>query len=140
MEVTISTEHYDVIDSGCVIIPGGQILEFKIKDLRFKVSFMDEEQVGDTPLEGRILARTENENTADAYYGIVFYNLNKAEFSSISDMINPATIENKSLYLKFCIQSINRKKEQSDKIFFYTWLLSKEPATQITNNTIQSND
>lgn len=138
MEVKISTQNYDVIDSGCIIVPNGQILEFEFGNLRFKISFIEEDQNGEAPLQGRISARTENEGTPDAYYGIVFYNQNQADFSSMNDLINPATIDNKSLYLKFCIQSINRKKLQSDKIFFYTWLLSKEPATQIINNTTQN--
>ena len=135
MNVTISTQNYEVIDSGCIIVPNGQHLEFEFQDLRFKIFFIEEEQNGESPLQGRISARTENAGTPDAYYGIKFYNQNQADFSSMSDMINPATIKNKSLYLKFCIQSINRNNNQSDKIFFYTWFLSKEPATQIISNT-----
>lgn len=137
MEVKISTQNYDVIDSGCIIVPNGQILEFEFGNLRFKISFIEEDQNGEAPLQGRISARTENEGTTDAYYGIVFYNQNQADFSSMNDLINPATINNKSLYLKFCIQSINRNNNQSDKILFYTWFLSKEPATQIISNTTQ---
>ena len=137
MEVKISTQNYDVIDSGCIIVPNGQILEFKFENLRFKVSFIEEDQNGEIPLQGRIAARTENDGTPDVYYGIVFYNQNQADFSSMSDMINPATINNKSLYLKFCIQSINRNNNQSDKIFFYTWYLGKEEISQINNNVPQ---
>ena len=107
------------------------------RNLRFKISFIEEDQNGEAPLQGRISARTENEGTPDAYYGIVFYNQNQADFSSMNDLINPATINNKSLYLKFCIQSINRNNNQSDKIFFYTWYLGKEEISQINNNVPQ---
>lgn len=138
MEINIHTQNYEVIDSGCIIVPNGQILEFEFRGLRFKISFIEEEQNGESPLQGRINAKTENEGTQDAYYRIIFYNQNQANFSSMNDLINPATIDNKSLYLKFCIQSINRRNRQSDKIFFYTWFLSKEPATQIINNTTQN--
>ena len=140
MDVKISTQNFDIIDSGCVIVPNGQYLDFEFENLKFKISFIEEEQDGESPLVGRISAQTVNMGTDNAYYGITFYNQNQANFSSINDLINPATIDNKSLYLKFCIKAINRNNRQSDKIFFYTWLLSKEPATQITNNTTQSND
>lgn len=39
MEVKISTEHYDIIDNGSVIVPSGQGIEFKINGLRFRFVF-----------------------------------------------------------------------------------------------------
>jgi hypothetical protein len=134
MEIKVSTNNYDIINSGSVVLQMGEYLEFEIHDLRFRFEFIDEEPNGNTPLEGRIVSRVENKDTPDAYYKIIFYNQTSSFFASTSNFAQLAIIDDKPLKLKFCIQSINNQGYSSDKIFFYTWYLGKEQSTQINNN------
>ncbi len=129
-DVTISTEHYDIISSGNVVLQMGEYLEFQIMNLRFRIVFAEssDEQ------EGRIQQTVENQGSPDAYMLITFYNQHKAFFSSVSSLSSVATIDGKHLYLKFSIQAINNVNDNSDKIFFYTWYLDKAIASQPTTN------
>lgn len=135
--VKLSTENYDIIDSGSVVLQMGEYLEFQIENLKFRVKFADEKTDGDKPLEGRVESGVENNGTEDAYYKIVFYNQTTAFFASTSAFAQLATINGKPLKLKFSIQSINGREDSSDKIFFYTWYLGKEASTQTNNNVPQ---
>ena len=125
-DVTISTEHYDIISSGNVVLQMGEYLEFQIMNLRFRIVFAEssDEQ------EGRIQQTVENQGSPDAYMLITFYNQHKAFFSSVSSLSSVATIDGKHLYLK----AINNVNDNSDKIFFYTWYLDKAIASQPTTN------
>ena len=136
-EVEISTENYDIIGSGCIVLQMGENLEFRIADLKFRVEFIDEKPEGDTPLEGRIDSGVMNKGTEEAYYRIAFYNQTSAFFASASDFAHLAVIDGKPLKLKFSIQSINPRENSSDKIFFYTWYLGKEEVNPIINNVPQ---
>lgn len=40
--VTISTEHYDIISSGSVVLQKGEYLDFQIGNLKFRIEFIDE--------------------------------------------------------------------------------------------------
>lgn len=128
--VTISTEHYDIVSSGCVVLQKGEYLEFQIERLRFRIVFTESSD----EKEGRIQSSIENEGSPDAYMLITFYNQQKAFFSSVSSLSSMATIGGKNLYLKFSIQSINNVDDNSDKIFFYSWYLDKAKASQPTTN------
>lgn len=135
--VAISTDNYDIIGAGSVVLQMGENLEFKIADLRFRVEFIDEKPEGDVPLEGRIDSGVMNKGTDEAYYRIAFYNQTSAFFASTSDFAHLAVINGKPLKLKFSIQSINPRDNSSDKIFFYTWYLGKEEVNPIINNVPQ---
>ena len=37
--VTISTEHYDIISSGSVVLQKGEYLDFQIGNLKFRIEF-----------------------------------------------------------------------------------------------------
>lgn len=128
--VTISTEHYDIISSGSVVLQMGEYLEFQVMNLRFRIAFAESSDEQD----GRIQRTIVNDGTPDAYMLITFYNQHKAFFSSVSSLSSVATIEGKHLYLKFSIQAINNIDDNSDKIFFYTWYLDKVKASQPTTN------
>lgn len=136
-KVDLSTDNYDIIDSGSVVLQMGENLEFKIADLKFRVEFIDEKPEGDAPLEGRIDSGVMNKGTDEAYYRITFYNQTSAFFASTSDFAHLAVIDGKPLKLKFSIQSINPRENSSDKIFFYTWYLGKNASTQTRNNIPQ---
>lgn len=128
--VTISTEHYDIISSGSVVLQMGEYLEFQIENLKFRIVFTEssDEQ------EGRIQRTIENGGTPEAYMLLTFYNQHKAFFSSVPSLASVAIIDGKQLYLKFSIQAINNVDNNSDKIFFYTWYLDKVKGSQPTTN------
>lgn len=128
--VKLSTENYDIIDSGSVVLHMGECLEFEISDLKFQIRFIDDEN----EQNGKIQREIVNEGTKEAYMRITFYNQHKAFFSSVSTLASMATLGDKHLYLKFSIQAINNNEDGSDKIFFYTWYIDKTPATQTTTN------
>ena len=130
----ISTENYEIINTGSVVLQMGEYLEFKISNLKFRVVFINEELHDETPLEGRLVFAVENPNTEDAYYKMAFYNQSNAFLASISDFTHMGTIDGKPLKLKFSIQAINKRENGSDIIFFYTWYLAKEISTDMTNN------
>ena len=136
-KVELSTENYDIIDSGSVVLQMGEFLEFQISNLKFRIEFIEEKPDGDKPLEGRIVTGVENKETESAYYKIAFYNQASAYFSSTPEFAQLATVDGRPLRLKFSIHSINERENSSDKIFFYTWYLGKEASIQTNNNVPQ---
>lgn len=136
MTVNISTENYDIINSGSVVLHMGEYIEFQIQNLKFRVLFIDECPTEGAMLESRITAGVEGQG-ADAYYKIILYNQHKAFFSSMPNFMDVATLEGKPLRLKFCILPINNRENSSDKIVFYSWYLGKEASMQTTNNVPQ---
>lgn len=136
-KVELSTDNYDIIDSGSVVLQMGEILQFQIADLKFRVEFIDEKPNGDTPLETKVISGVENADTEKAYYKIAFYNQTSAFFSSTANFAQLAVIDGKPLKFKFSIQSINGRDNSSDKIFFYSWYLGKTESDKIINNVPQ---
>lgn len=136
-KVNLSTENYDIISTGSVVLQMGEFLEFQIANLKFRIEFIEEKPDGDKPLEGRIVTGVENKETEDAYYKIVFYNQASAYFSSTPEFAQLATIDGRPLRFKFSIHSINEREDSSDKIFFYTWYLGKEASIPTNNNVPQ---
>ena len=126
----LSTENYDIIDSGSVVLHRGECLICEIEDLKFQIRFIDDEDVPNGKIQKEII----NSGLQEAFMRITFYNQHKAFFSSVSTLVSMATLWDKHLYLKFSIQAINNNDDGSDKIFFYTWYLDKFPATQTTTN------
>lgn len=135
--MTISTENYEIVNTGSVVLQMGEFLEFKISNLKFRVVFINEESNDETPLEGRLVFAVENPGTEEAYYRMAFYNQSNAFLASISDFTHMGTIDGRPLKLKFSIQAINKRENGSDIIFFYTWYLAKEISTDMTNNVPQ---
>ncbi len=131
MNMKISTQNYDIINTGCAIVQMGEYLEFEINGLKIRIVFIDD----DAEEDNRIQTVIENEGTRNAFLKITFFNQYKAIFSSVSKLSSMAIINNKHLYLKFSIQAINNREGSSDKIFFYTWYLDKEASIKPTVNT-----
>lgn len=130
VKVKLSTENYDIVDSGSVVLHKGEALIFDIVNLKFQIRFIENKDEQDGKIQRTII----NEGTKDAYMQITFYNQHKAFFSSVSSLASMATLDNRHLYLKFSIQAINNNEEGSDKIFFYTWYLDKISSIQSTTN------
>ena len=125
MEVKISTEHYDIINSGSVIIPFGQNIEFKIKELRFKIIFpqvITESEELQNSIEQTVRSDEEGE-----YLEITIANLRSAFFATARQLMHLAKLEGRKLFFKFSIVSVNSSENnEEDKIMFYTWYQEKQ--------------
>lgn len=124
----INVGNYEVISSGAVIVPNTEFLEFLFDNLRFKIIFETEKDNNGNLTQGHYTLSVEkDEVTQSEFLKITMFNQNKSFFSSSNTMIPVATLKNRKLLLKFCINSINTqdKEDKEDKIFFYTWFLEK---------------
>lgn len=124
----INVGNYEVISSGAVIVPNTEFLEFLFDNLRFKIIFETEKDDNGNLTQGHYTLSVEkDEVTQSEFLKITMFNQNKSFFSSSNTMIPVATLKNRKLLLKFCINSINTqdKEDKEDKIFFYTWFLEK---------------
>lgn len=124
----INVGNYEVISSGAVIVPDTEFLEFLFDNLRFKIIFETEKDDNGNQTQGHYTLSVEkDEVTQSEFLEIRMFNQNNSFFSSTKTMIPVATLKNRKLLLKFCINSINTqgKEDKEDKIFFYTWFLEK---------------
>ena len=125
MEIKIVTNDFEVISSGSIIIPENKYVEFQIENLKFRIVFAEERDDKGVITNGRIASEVKNSGSDNEFLQITMFNQNDAFFSSMKEMLNLATLDGKSIQLKFCIQSINRTgQEAGDKLLFYTWFKS----------------
>lgn len=124
----INVGNYEIISSGSVIVPNAEFVEFLFDNLRFKIVFETEKDNDGNLTQGHYTLSVEKDETTQSdFLKITMFNQNKSFFSSSNTMIPVATLKNRKLLLKFCINSINTqdKEDKEDKIFFYTWFLEK---------------
>jgi len=125
MEIKIVSNDLEIISSGSVIIPENKYIEFQIDNLRFRIVFGEERDEKGNYTNGRIASELKNSGLENEFLQITMYNQNDAFFSSMKEMMNLATLDGKTIYLKFSIQSINKVGEDAgDKLFFFTWYQS----------------
>lgn len=119
--IKVSTDDSEVIASGSVIIPNGNSLLFELPDdLKFKIVFADKP---DDPSDKSYHIE---EIDGGSVLQITFYNVMNSHFGSPKQMVKLALLKGKLLSLGFSLLSINNVEEREDRIFFYTWYLSKE--------------
>ena len=128
MEVIKKIKSHEIIDTGCVIIPHGEYLEFQISNLKFRVVF-EEEKTDPTESNIQIGVKGSAENS---YMEILLYNQSQSYFSGLNEMIELATIDNRKLWFMFRVQSISNGSKSEHKIFYYTWF--HEDALDNTSN------
>ena len=122
----INIGNFEIISSGSLIIPNSEYIEFLFDNLKFKIIFETEKDDKGNLTQGHYAVNIEKEETTQLeYLKITMFNQNNSFFSSSNSMIPVATLKNRKLFLKFCINSINTQEngEKEDKIFFYTWFL-----------------
>lgn len=125
MEVKISTEHYDIINSGSVIIPFGQNIEFKINGLRFKIIFP--QVITESEEQQNSIEQTVRSDEEGEYLEITIANLRSAFFATARQLMHLAKLEGRKLFFKFSIVSVNSSENnEEDKIMFYTWYQEKQ--------------
>ena len=122
MEVSISTERFDVIASGSVIIPANDYVEFAIEDLRFRFNLV---QNSEDLQQGQINTDVETDDRGQCLV-ITLMNFSSSFFASPNQALRLARMNNRDLFLQFSLTSINRTADGPDGLLFYTWMLSKE--------------
>lgn len=124
MEVKVSTEGYEILSSGSVIVPSNEYIQFNIEEFKFRFLFMQESQDDDAPI--RISKNLEQDENGDSYLSVIISNVRNSFFGSTDNSFQLATMNNRALSVRFSILSINRDRENrtEDKILFYTWYLA----------------
>lgn len=135
LDVKVSTERYDIISCGSVIVPKDDYVEFEIKRLRFRVIFTNEKVEDGQRTSGMRYGTEEDDN--GQLMVITFFNTESSLFLGQSKLLRLATIENKPLFFQFSISSVGEKSNQT-KILFYTWYLQKDNLPNSIDN--DSND
>lgn len=125
MEVKISTEHYDIIDNGSVIVPSGQGIEFKINGLRFR--FIFPQVINDSEERENSIDQIVKTDEEGDFLEITIANLRSAFFATSRQLMHLAKLEGRRLFFKFSIVSVNTSENnEEDKIMFYTWYQEKQ--------------
>lgn len=133
MEVKVSTERFDVISSGSVIIPANDYVEFLIENLRFRFNMVQRDSAAQT---GTIETNVETDERGQCLI-ITLVNFTSSFFATPKDALRLAHVQNRDLYLKFSFMSINPTEYGPDGLLFYTWMLSKEE--NVVTQNIENN-
>lgn len=131
MEMTISTERFDIISTGAVIIPADDYVEFAIENLRFRFNLI---QNDNEAAQGTIQTNIEQDDKGECMI-ISLVNFSSSFFATPSQELRVAYLNNKELYLRFSVTSINRFNDSFDSLLFYTWMLTKQENN--TNSNIE---
>lgn len=122
MNISISSSKYDIIESGSVIVPEDDYIEFSFDNLRFRFVFTSNHancEGEDSSVTGTI---KEDESGSYLEIGIDGYS---RIFSSPSDFLNVGQIEGKALYVYFSITPLVAKAKINKRIMIYSWYKEK---------------
>lgn len=125
-EVTLSTEGYEILSSGSIIVPSNEYVQFEINGLRFRFSFVQESDEDNA--EVKISKNVETDQSGKKCLTVLISNVRNSFFGSIRQSMQVATIDGRSLSVRFSLLSINIDEESKteDRLLFYTWYLSKK--------------
>lgn len=119
----ISTSNFDIIESGSVIVPENDYVQFKFNGLRFRFVFMPNE-IDMNNQEVGIAGTLKNDDEGD-YLEIEVQNYNSV-FSSPMEKLRVGTVGDKSLYVYFSIAPlITNNTKVNSRIMLYTWYKEK---------------
>ncbi len=133
MEMTIRTTRYDVVSSGSVIVPYGEYLEFIIKNLVFKLSFVSNDS-GDSFFRYEL---HEGANGSGTYMALECVNFERSLVRTVNEKQHLATIDGRPLLLQLTVSSVNKRNqggegtpEIEDKLVWYSWYLERPIETR----------
>ncbi|RHK09600.1 hypothetical protein DW079_09970 [Segatella copri] len=119
----ISTSNFDIIESGSVIVPENDYVQFKFNGLRFRFVFMPNE-IDMNNQEVGVAGTLKNDDEGD-YLEIEVQNYNSV-FSSPMEKLRVGTVGDKSLYVYFSIAPlITNNTKVNSRIMLYTWYKEK---------------
>lgn len=122
--MTISTGKYDIIESGSVVVPEDDYLEFEVEGLKYRFTFSDEKEA-DKPEKRRVTGALVAEGE-DQLFSINIINYNSL-FTTPTQPFEVGYLDGgKILYVYFSVVSISADGRGKTRVFHYTWLKSKE--------------
>lgn len=123
MNMELSTSKYVILESGSVIVPENDYVQFKFGNLRFRFVFAPndlEQSDENATVEGTVKKDEEGE-----YLEINIVNYNGL-FDSPMEKINVGSIGGKPLFVYFSIAPlISDKTKIKNRIVLYTWYKEK---------------
>ena len=122
MTVKLSTEQFEIISSGSVIIPFNDYVEFAIENLRFRFTMIQNRSYGQ---QGKFQTNLERDEKGECLV-ISLINFSSSFFATPNQELRLAHLQDKDLCLRFSVTAINKTANGFDGLLFYTWLLSKE--------------
>lgn len=120
--IKIETKQYEVIETGSVIVPNEDFLEFEIEGLRFRFNFIDDKNIS-AEANNRSITGTLTNEGGSQYLAIDIRNYNSL-FTTPSQMLEMGTIGDRTLSLMFSTVVIGTN-ENITRVFHYTWYKSK---------------
>ena len=106
MEVKLSTEGYEILSSGSVIVPSNEYVQFEINGMRFRFSFIQESTEDNA--EVQITKTVETDQSGQKCLTILISNVKDSFFGSLRRSMPVASIEGRPLNVRFSILSLNK--------------------------------
>lgn len=123
MIMKLSTGNYEIIETGSIIIPPNDYIQFSFNDLRFRFLFTSSLEMLDEK-ESEVIGTIKNDEEG-SYLEIEVRNFNSM-FVSPMHMLKLAKIQDKDLYVDFSIVSLTSNGNSiGERIMFYSWYKDK---------------
>ena len=118
-----STSTYDILESGSVVLPKNEYLEFEIEGLRYRFTFSDnlnDENKGQTRITGALL-----QEGGKQYLSLNVINYNDL-FSTPVQPIEMGILNGKQLFVYFSVVALPGNDNGKTRVLYYTWYQTKE--------------
>ena len=119
----ITTSNYEILDTGSIVLPDNEYLEFEIESLKFRITF-NEECEGENKDQSRITGQLVQE-VSGSYFSMRIINYNSL-FSTPIQLLEMGTVGGKKLFLNFSVVPLSSSDNNKTRVFHYTWYKSKE--------------
>lgn len=128
MNMKIHTSHYDIISTGCAIVPYNEYLQFDIEGMSFRLTFEKNVENPAAHIKHGLV-----EENGNRYMALHAYNFNGSLLSTIKTGLDLARIEGRPLSLRLSVTSVNKRETDEngtnvtaeDMLVYYTWYLQK---------------
>lgn len=118
----ISTSKYDIVETGSVIIPSNDYVQFSFENLRFRFFFASSEFSDRN--ESEVVGTIKDDN--EGKYLEIKVNNFKGMFASPMHMLTLGKIQEKNLYVDFSIVSLTSDSDRiGERIMLYSWYKDK---------------
>lgn len=123
MNRKIQNDKYEIVNSGSVILPKDDYIEFTFENLVFRITCKQEKNEDGTLPNSRFKSRLVKDDKGNIlYFELSIYNVNGNVFAATEEMLGLAFISERPLKLNFAINEVS----DSNYLFVYTWYLLKE--------------
>lgn len=124
MNGKIQNDKYEIVNTGSVILPKDDYIEFTFENLIFRITCKQEKNEDGTLLtDSRFKSRLVKDDKGNVlYFELSIYNVNGSVFAATEEMLGLAFISGRPLKLNFAINEVS----SSNYLFVYTWYLLKE--------------